>query len=261
MDEYYSYYDAIEETGEVIYCGKGNNDRIQSMKRNRYYNNIVRKHKLVRTIIPMLDEDLALKYENWLMEYYHTWVDDPNRTEHACNIDGPGTNGGSKTPSKETIEKNRQTNKIKQAGENNGFFNKKHTQETKDKIKAKRALQVFTDEHRQNMSKAHKGKKFSAEARHNMKLAKTTEVIEKTASKLRGRKRKPFSEETCDKIRKAKSKSVYQIDLITKEIIKLWSSATEAARILDFNQSNICQCCLGRSKQYHGFIWKYVGEA
>jgi len=103
--EFYAYYDVIAETGEVIYCGKGDqyrSDINKSPKRNRYYNIIANKHKLIRKRIYVIDEDLALKLEDWLMEHYHTWVDDPQATEHACNIDGPGTNGGAKSASKET---------------------------------------------------------------------------------------------------------------------------------------------------------------
>jgi hypothetical protein len=98
--QFYAYCDAIEETGEVIYCGKGTNYRTTLFIRNKKYNNIKNKRKLTRTIFPMLDEDLAIEYENWLIEHYHTWVDDPLCSEYACNIDGPGTNGGSKSRSK-----------------------------------------------------------------------------------------------------------------------------------------------------------------
>jgi hypothetical protein len=129
---FYAYYDTIEETGEVIYCGKGTDYRssikYQNHIRNQKYNNIKNKHKILRIRIPTFDEDLALKLENWLIEYYHTWVDDPLCSKYACNIDGPGTNGGCKSLA----------------------------QEHKNRIKAKRALQVFSQETLEKMRKARK---------------------------------------------------------------------------------------------------------
>jgi len=100
--QFYAYYDTIEKTGEVIYCGKGNDYRsepnVEANKRfgyNKFFNKIAKKHKIIRTRLECLDEDLALQFENWLMERYHTWIDDPLATKHACNIFGPGTNAKS----------------------------------------------------------------------------------------------------------------------------------------------------------------------
>lgn len=198
--QYFAYYDAIETTGEVVYCGKGTEDRIKLMKRNKKYNNIAKKHKLIRTIIPMLDEDLALKYEDWLMEYYHTWVDDPLATEHACNIDGPGTNGGSKSLSQETKNKIRKklegqviseetkdkiSNSLK--GEKNPFFGKKHSVETCYKLSESHRNKKRSKESCDKQSKTMIGHKHSEETKS------------KISESQKGRK---LSEETKEKIRR-----------------------------------------------------------
>ncbi len=41
------------------------------------------------------------------------------------------------------------------------------------------------------------------------------------------------------------------------KLIKIWDSANEAARILEFSQGNISSCCRGKYKHAYGFKWKY----
>jgi hypothetical protein len=108
VHQFYAYYDFIESTGEIVYCGKGNNVRSNPNNlyhfRNRKYNDLKKKHKLKRIRIPTLNEDLAFKLEDWLMRRYHTWIDDQQHTKHACNIIGPGENR-SRVLSQETKDK------------------------------------------------------------------------------------------------------------------------------------------------------------
>jgi hypothetical protein len=127
---FFAYYDSIIIDGNniVIYCGKGtevrsNNNRKQL--RNNKYNRIITKYgKPTRTRVECLDQDLALKLEDWFIQYYHTWIDDPLASEYACNIEGPGT-----------------TSKTKSTSE-----------ETRAKLRVIRAKQIITDEHRKNQS-------------------------------------------------------------------------------------------------------------
>lgn len=53
------------------------------------------------------------------------------------------------------------------------------------------------------------------------------------------------------------SKSVFQIDLETNQIIAEYPSAIEAARQLNIYQGGISNCCLHRCKTYKGFKWLY----
>ena len=41
-------------------------------------------------------------------------------------------------------------------------------------------------------------------------------------------------------------------------IVNYWESATIAAKELNFNNSPITACCLGKTKTYKGFNWKYM---
>lgn len=232
MDEFFSYYDAIEETSEVIYCGKGNNGRIKSMKRNRYYNNVANKHKLVRTVIPMLDEDLALKYEDWLMEYYHTWIDDPLATKHACNIDGPNTNNGGRSCSKESA--------IKIGKSNTG----KHSPK-----KGKTNIEFYGEDIAREIalkkSKSSKGIKHSKEA------------CKKKSERQKGIK---FCKEHIDKINQHKFKPCIKIDFVTNQEIERFSSIKEAYEKTGINGNYISACCQGKLKSAGSYFWKFVND-
>lgn len=54
------------------------------------------------------------------------------------------------------------------------------------------------------------------------------------------------------------SKPVLQIDKTTNEVLAEFPSMAEVHRQLGFDQSNICNCCLGKRKQAYGFIWKFA---
>lgn len=56
---------------------------------------------------------------------------------------------------------------------------------------------------------------------------------------------------------KTKSRPVKQIDLDTGEVLKTFSSATEAGRELGVNYKNICQVATGKRKSCGGFGWQY----
>lgn len=53
------------------------------------------------------------------------------------------------------------------------------------------------------------------------------------------------------------SKPVYQFTL-SGELIKEWKSASDAARELHINPGRISDCCLGKTKYSHGFLWRYT---
>lgn len=40
--------------------------------------------------------------------------------------------------------------------------------------------------------------------------------------------------------------------------VREWPSAYEIDRQLDFDQSNICNCCNGNRKSAYGFVWRYA---
>lgn len=56
-------------------------------------------------------------------------------------------------------------------------------------------------------------------------------------------------------IRETKSKTVYQFE--DDEIVNVWKSTREAARVLGFSYSNISACCRGELKTAYGYGWSY----
>lgn len=58
------------------------------------------------------------------------------------------------------------------------------------------------------------------------------------------------------------SKTVYKLDKNTLEIISVYGSSKEAARLTGLKQANISACCLGKKyfKTAGGYIWKYAEE-
>ena len=55
---------------------------------------------------------------------------------------------------------------------------------------------------------------------------------------------------------KSKSKSILQFGL-NDNLIKEFPSAMQVERETGFNQGHICDCCNGKRKTAHGFIWRY----
>jgi hypothetical protein len=247
--QFYAYYDTIEETGEVIYCGKGDNHRSdidKSPKRNKLYNDYTKNKKIVRTRIPTLDEDLALKLEDWLMIYYHTWLDDPLSTKHACNIDGPGTNGRSKTKSKESIEKQRQT----VIGRVSPLKGKTHT-EIYGEARAKEiSVKISKTLIENNTIKGKTNVELYGEE-------KAREMSDKLSKALKGKTYiELFGEDRAKEINKAKSKSVIKINRITNETIMKYDSMSLATRQTGI--SNISSCCKGKRPHAGGYIWRFA---
>lgn len=65
-----------------------------------------------------------------------------------------------------------------------------------------------------------------------------------------------FSKETRDKISSAVSKPVFQYSL-SGVFIREWPSATEVQSQLGYEMKSINNCCRGRQKTAHGYMWSY----
>ena len=151
---------------------------------------------------------------------------------------------------------------------------------------------VFTEEVRKKLSESSKGKKMSEESKikmseslkgrklsedHKKKLSEiskklglkvnmTPEVRQKISEANKGRqspmKGKVHTQETKNKISQSKKgiasknkKQVLQIDPITKEIVKEYTSLTEATQLTGIN--NIHRCITGGRKTAGNYEWKY----
>jgi len=86
---------------------------------------------------------------------------------------------------------------------------------------------------------------------HLSNMFKMPKHSEETKNKLK----KKRSQETIDKLRRIKAKSVLQYD-IDGNFIKEWFSSTEIERELNIENSGISMCCSGKINSFGGFIWR-----
>lgn len=78
------------------------------------------------------------------------------------------------------------------------------------------------------------------------------DTVKKRVAKIVGHK---VSEDTKRKIGLSNGKRVAMIDPYANKILKIYDSASEAARL---NNSKISRVCRGERKTTGGFLWKYI---
>lgn len=108
-----------------------------------------------------------------------------------------------------------------------------------DKIKFARSKQIITDSHKKAISLSHKGKVLTES--HKRAISTSRKLSDKVY--------------TNDNLKK----KVVQKDIADK-VIKIWDSASDAGRDLQFQRGKICLCCLGKRKFHKGFKWSYEGD-
>ena len=105
------------------------------------------------------------------------------------------------------------------------------------------------------------------EARENMRNLRlgshhTEESREKISKKLKGRQ---FTKEHCEKIaessknRKDCSKQVLELDYYSGEVINIFPSAAEVARVYGFDKTSVKKCCAFKQNHVGGKIFTYDG--
>lgn len=148
--------------------------------------------------------------ERYYQEYYNS-VDDGLNCVYTKTSDKSGS------PSKETLHRM----SIAQKG-NKHWLGKNHTQEAKDKI-----------------SNAHKGRKHSAE----VNLSK-------------GRKGRESNRKGFFSNLNPRSKKVIQLDK-ENNIVNEWICIMDIVRELNYSAGNISSCCNGKMKTYKNYLWKF----
>jgi len=126
---------------------------------------------------------------------------------------------------------------------------KKHSEETKEKIRLKLKGKKVSDETKLKKSISMKGKKHSKETKE--KISKS--LLGKSKSDEHKIKLKNKSEIGLSNIRISKSKPVLQYDL-QGNFIKEWPSVTKANHHI---KGDIYACCTGKQLTAGMFKWKY----
>ena len=131
-------------------------------------------------------------------------------------------------------------------------FTRVVSQETREKISKANKGRECSEEHRKKIGESLKGKKhpmynkhWSKEARQHMSEA---------------HKGKKFSEEYKQKLSEAHkgklSKKVGQYTLDGK-LVKIYNSMTETKNY-GYSIGCVSECCIGKRKKHKGYIWKFI---
>lgn len=134
------------------------------------------------------------------------------------------------------------------------------TEKTRRKMSESHKGKTLSEETRKKLSTINTGKTMSEEARKKMSEAKKN-ISEETRKKLSESKKgenhpqygKHLSEEHRRKMSEAKKIAIVQLT-IEKELVKIYSSASEAERY-GFDQGAISRCYRGKSKTHKGYKW------
>lgn len=226
INKYYVYEWIRLDTYEPFYIGKGKDNRCYSLTRgkNNHFNNIVKSIPCVVNILHKnIDEDTAFG-----LEIYYIWLYRDVIGYELCNLTdgGEGTSGLNPIERMSDVKRKERSNKLREAnigennpmfgmcGDKNPFYGKQHTDEVKEKI-----------------SKANKGRSFKRTEENKMKISK------------------------------ARKKKV--ICITTNEI---FDSAQEASIYYNLDKGAVSKCCRGKQKTAGKLtdgtklVWKYLND-
>ena len=192
-----------EQEPRPFYVGKGNDARIADLKRNKLHSSIVKKYGIERKVVfETDDEQEALATEVKLIAEYKTFVSrELESDDHwGANLTMGGEGISGWLHSEESKKKNSESNKLSCAGELNGMFGKKHSEETRRKIGEKSKGRIDSLETRKKKSDAgkicNKGRKMSLEAKKKMSESRKGKPPWNKGKKLGKRKiKRTFSEQ------------------------------------------------------------------
>lgn len=147
------------------------------------------------------------------------------------------------------------------SGENNPFYGKKHTEETKLLISKANSGRKHTEEAKRKMSEQRKGEKhyFYGKKHTEETKRKIGEANRGEKSPFYGKKRPEFSESMKGK-NNHKARKVVQINSLTDEVIKVWDYMKQVEEELNIGRRGIGACCRGIQKTAGGYKWKYYED-
>ena len=145
-------------------------------------------------------------------------------------------------------------------GTKNGFYGKRHSEQTKEILRMKNGGfsspwfgRKHKEETKEKIRKALTGRSFSNEHRKNL-----SEAI-KRAHKEGKLKPKPISEYTRQRQREAESISVVMLDR-KGNYLRKFPSIKSASEYIGVGSENISRVCKGKNKTSGGYKWMYLEE-
>ena len=253
---FYIYHHINKKTGEVFYVGQGKGDRAYSKKsRSLFWHNIVEKYEYDVVII----EEKLTKEEANEREIY--WIEKIGRRDLGLGSLVNLTDGGDSIVgyifTKEAIERMSQASR----GEKNGFYGKKHSEESKNKMSHSKKGKTthmkgkaHSEETKEKLRNINKGKVLSQETKE--KISKAMKDIPVAGHPQTEETRKKISH-SCLGENNKKRKIVLQLDM-NGNVIKEWPSVAEIKRTLGI--WHVDTCCRGMRNHAGGFKWMYKNE-
>lgn len=180
---------------------------------------------------------------------------DTTNPKYGYNLRSGGENSKLSDETKEKISKSRIG---KYTGENNPWYGKHPSEESRRKMRENHANfsgenspkygKKLSDETRRKISENHAN--FSGENHPNYGKKLSEETKRKMSESRRGKYVGGNS---------SLAKTIEQYD-VNGELIKIWNSISEASNELKINRSCIGACARGLQKVAGGFVWKYTTE-
>lgn len=286
---FYVYEHIRKDNNTCFYVGKGTGDRAYNLDRGNFHNGVCKEYGCrVKIIKDGLTEKEAFalereRIEDYVITFGYGAPIDGYR-DYSNNYLTNFTWGGEGTSGMNPWNKGK---KGIQAGENNPFYGKHHTEEAKQKIgeklkgkmvgekngmfgknpwnKGKKGLFHHSEETKQRMSEKCKGKyagernpMFGKNAYANKTPEEMEEIAKKKSNSMKGKK---LSEDAKQKISKKLSKKVI---CITTGVT--FNNLKEASDHYNISKSGISLCCNEKYK-YAGKLqdgtklqWKYLED-
>ena len=215
---------------------------------NTPFHRAIRKYGIENFDIKILAENIPTQekvneYEVFFIKRYKTL-----NIQDGYNVAEGGYNNPFAGKTEEEMEefkrKMSEARKGQMIGENNPFYGKQHSQETKNKISKNHAN--VSGKNNPNYGKHISENQKEKLRQINTGKIKSKETKNKISSAMKG-KNNP------------KAKMVIQYDKQGK-IIKIWDYAKQAGEELGINTNGITKCCRGEGKSAGGFCWKYLNN-
>lgn len=253
-------YTITSPTNKVYVGQSWNLERRQSdyLKMNcrgqRKLYNSIKKHRWSAhkfKVVLELRDDTS---QEWL-NYWETlfWNYYKKQGIKMLNLRLPGSKGKHSEETKQKISKS----KIgKQVGENNPFYGKTHSEETKIFLKSR----PVTEETKKKMSLAWEYRIVTDATKAKLKEIQLQKRLDPTfihpnkgkPSKIKGAKLSPRHIRNIEICHHRRSVERFNLD---GTLMDSWPSIKEATKVLRIN--NIGGACRGKQKTAGGFIWKY----
>lgn len=229
----YKIYVHVNKVNGKIYIGQTKSENLNrrwntdgsGYKTNTHFWNAIQKYGWDNFNHVVLIEDLSLEEANLIEEELIKKYDSTN-PKKGYNLRFGGNNSSF---SEETINKFKEIRKGTQRGELNNFYGKRHSEETKQKLR----------ENHLNRPAYFKGHKHSTDSKK--KISESKKGI-------------PLSDRTSN------AKSVVQYSN-ENDCIKVWTCIMDAVRFFGGSTtSHIVACCKGKRNKAFGYKWRYLTD-